>query len=92
MNELKVKFFLFLFFLISFCHAQNDSIPMDKKDIRDVLYKIFKKNDSINYKNKKLAFSLLPVPVGVSSNTGLVVSFLTSFYLGDDYKKQKCHR
>ena len=89
MNELKVKFFLFLFFLISFCHAQNDSISMDKKDIRDVLYKIFKKNDSINYKNKKLAFSLLPVPVGVSSNTGLVVSFLTSFYLGDDYKKTK---
>lgn len=89
MNALRIKFFLVLFFLFSFCYSQNDSISMDKKDIRDVLYKIFKKNDSVNYKDKKLAFSLLPVPVDVNSSTGLIISFLTSFYLGNDYTKTK---
>nr|MBU3862036.1 BamA/TamA family outer membrane protein [Flavobacterium sp. MC2016-06] len=73
-----------------FCYSQNDSIVIEKKDIRDVLYKIFNKNDSIKkYQDKKLAFSLLPVPLDVNSSSGLVISFLTSFYLGDDHEKTK---
>ncbi|MDX6191125.1 hypothetical protein SGQ83_17350 [Flavobacterium sp. Fl-318] len=90
MNSLKTKSLLFFFFLMSVCYSQNDSTAVEKNDIRDVLYKLFNKNDSVKKsKDKKLAFSLLPVPVDANSSTGLVVSFLTSFYLGDDHEKTK---
>ncbi|WP_125723221.1 BamA/TamA family outer membrane protein [Flavobacterium ustbae] len=57
---------------------------MGTRDILDVIHKIFDKQDTIRpERKKKLTFSLLPVPVGVNSSNGLVVSFLTTFYLGD---------
>ncbi|MBE8727040.1 hypothetical protein C4F50_19150 [Flavobacterium sp. KB82] len=63
---------------------------MGNHDILDVIHKIFDKNDSIKKdRQKKIAFSLLPVPVDVNSSTGLVVSFLTTFYLGEDHEKTK---
>jgi hypothetical protein len=72
------------FFLIPLCYAQNDTLSVKKKDILDVIYKIFHKNDTLKTnRDKKIAFSLLPVPVNVNSNSGLVISFLTTFYLGD---------
>lgn len=90
MNSLKIKFILLFLFVIPFCYSQNDSVVMPKRDILDVLHKIFHKNDSIEkFRDKKLAFSLLPVPIDANANTGLVVSFLTSFYLGDDHEKTK---
>ena len=90
MNVLKVGFVLFVLLATSFCYAQNDTIVVQKKDILDVLYKIFNKNDSIRKDNDKhIAFSLLPVPVGANSNNGLVISFLTTFYLGEDHEKTK---
>lgn len=69
---------------MSFCYSQNDSVANNKKDILDVLYKLFHKNDSLaRNPDKKVAFSLLPVPIDADKNAGLVVSFLTTFYLGD---------
>lgn len=90
MNHLKIKYILLLFLTQSFCQAQNDSITVKNKDILDVIHKIFHKHDTIQKRNqKKLAFSLLPVPVDVNSSAGLVVSFLTTFYLGEDHEKTK---
>lgn len=87
MNSLRIVSALLI---ASFCNAQNDSISMGNRDILDVIHRIFDKNDTIKKDNqKKLAFSLLPVPVDVNSSTGLVVSFLTTFYLGEDHQKTK---
>ena len=84
MKNLKSLIVLFFFFLTSFCYSQNDSIVNNKKDILDVLYKLFHKNDSLRMNpDKKVAFSLLPVPIDANKSAGLVVSFLTTFYLGD---------
>ncbi len=84
MSSLKIKYILFLFLIASFCQAQNDSTVVGTRDILDVIHKIFDKQDTIRpERKKKLTFSLLPVPVGVNSSNGLVVSFLTTFYLGD---------
>ncbi|UWY28262.1 hypothetical protein [Flavobacterium sp. TR2] len=84
MNNLKIKYVLVLLMVGSFCQAQNDSTAVETRDILDVIHKIFDKQDTIRPDRKrKLTFSLLPVPVGVNSSNGLVVSFLTTFYLGD---------
>ncbi|WP_241686457.1 hypothetical protein [Flavobacterium sp. YO12] len=84
MKKAKSILVLFFFFEMSFCYAQNDSISNNQKDILDVLYKLFHKNDSVRIKpEKKVAFSLLPVPIDANKSAGLVVSFLTTFYLGD---------
>ena len=73
-----------LLFLMPLCYSQNDTLPAKKKDILDVIYKIFHKNDTLKTnRDKKIAFSLLPAPVNVNSNSGLVISFLTTFYLDD---------
>lgn len=83
-NNLKIKYVLVLLMVGSFCQAQNDSTAVETRDILDVIHKIFDKQDTIRPDRKrKLTFSLLPVPVGVNSSNGLVVSFLTTFYLGD---------
>ncbi|MFH6934634.1 hypothetical protein [Flavobacterium sp. FlaQc-30] len=84
MKKAKLILVLFFFFGMPFCYAQNDSISNNQKDILDVLYKLFHKNDSVRIKpEKKVAFSLLPVPIDANKSAGLVVSFLTTFYLGD---------
>lgn len=87
MNGLKIKYVLVLLFIGSFCQAQNDSTVVGSRDILDVIHRLFYKQDTIRPETKrKVAFSLLPVPVGVNSSNGLVVSFLTTFYLGDHEK------
>ncbi len=84
MKNAKLLLGLFFFFQMHYGYCQNDSVSKNKKDILDVLYKVFHKNDSLRKnQDKKIAFSLLPVPIDADKNTGLVVSFLTTFYLGD---------
>ncbi|WP_242412084.1 hypothetical protein [Flavobacterium sp. Root186] len=84
MKNAKLLLGFFFFFQMHFGYCQNDSISNNNKDILDVLYKLFNKNDSLRKnQDKKIAFSLLPVPIDSDKNAGLVVSFLTSFYLGD---------
>ncbi|MFZ0597038.1 MAG: hypothetical protein WAM46_08655, partial [Flavobacterium sp.] len=64
MKNIKSLIILLLFFLMPFCYSQNDSVTNNRKDILDVLYKLFHKNDSVRINpDKKVAFSLLPVPV-----------------------------
>ncbi|MGO4770131.1 hypothetical protein ACEN2I_00575 [Flavobacterium sp. W22_SRS_FK3] len=71
------------FFLMPFCYAQNENFQVEKEDILDVIYKIYHKKDTLKTGgDKKIAFSLLPAPANVNSNSGLVISFLTTFYLG----------
>ncbi|MCP2027636.1 hypothetical protein L1276_002796 [Flavobacterium sp. HSC-32F16] len=84
MKNAKLLLCFFFFFQMQFSYCQNDSISHNNKDILDVLYKLFNKNDSLRKnQDKKIAFSLLPVPIDANKNAGLVVSFLTTFYLGD---------
>ncbi|SEN84049.1 hypothetical protein SAMN05444671_2229 [Flavobacterium sp. CF108] len=84
MKNAKLLLGFFFFFQMHFSYCQNDSISHNNKDILDVLYKLFNKNDSLRKnQDKKIAFSLLPVPIDANKNAGLVVSFLTTFYLGD---------
>lgn len=84
MKNAKLLLGFFFFFQMHFGYSQNDSISNNNKDILDVLYKLFNKNDSLRKnQDKKIAFSLLPVPIDANKNAGLVVSFLTTFYLGD---------
>lgn len=67
-----------------YCYAKNDTLPDKKRDILDVIHKIFHENDTLKTnRDKKFAFSLLPAQVNVDSNSGLVISFLTTFYLRD---------
>jgi len=83
MKYAKYLLTMFFLFLMPFCYSQNDSV-VNNKDILDVLYKLFNKKDSLaRNPDKKIAFSLLPVPVDADKNAGLVVSFLTTFYLGN---------
>ena len=90
MRNIRIKYIIVFLLLHSFCFAQQDSLASGKKDILDVYYKVFHKNDSTKVnKDKKVAFSLLPVPTDANSNSGLVISFLTTFYLGDDYETTK---
>ncbi|MDR6760482.1 hypothetical protein J2Y38_000661 [Flavobacterium sp. 2755] len=84
MKNAKLLLGFFFFFQMHFSYCQNDSISHNNKDILDVLYKLFNENDSLRKnQDKKIAFSLLPVPIDANKNAGLVVSFLTTFYLGD---------
>lgn len=84
MKNAKLLLGFFFFFQMHFGYSQNDSISNNNKDILDVLYKLFNKNDSLRKnQDKKIAFSLLPVPIDANKNAGLVVSFLTTFYLGN---------
>jgi len=80
---------VFFFFFISACYSQNDTVKNNTKDIRDIYKKYFLKENAFEKtKDKSIAFSLMPLP---SENTdgGLVISFLTTFYLGNDKEKTK---
>ena len=79
-----------LFFISIKSPAQKiDSLLFNSRDITDILRKAFHKKDTTELNNKKVAYSWIPIPVDATSNTGLVVSLMTSFYLGDDHEKTK---
>lgn len=97
MNYLQLRSVLSFLFFTCFCYSQNDSITHKKdslvhnsKDIIDVYKKIFSKNDTVRHDaKKKIAFSLSPIPVEGNGETKIIVSFLSTFYLGDDHEKTK---
>lgn len=90
MNSVTSRIFILLFFVCSFGNAQKiDSLLVNSRDITDILRELFKKKDTTQLNNKKVAYSFLPVPIDGTSNTGLIVSFMTSFYLGEDHEKTK---
>lgn len=85
---LKISFLLF--FVTTLAQAQKiDSLIVNSRDITDILRELFNKKDTTKLDNKKVAYSFLPVPVDATANTGLVVSLMTSFYLGEDHEKTK---
>lgn len=50
----------------------------------------FSKDDTVRHDaKKKIAFSLSPIPVEGNGETKIIVSFLSTFYLGDDHEKTK---
>lgn len=82
--------FLLLPLGIGYSQSSTDTISRNSKDIKDVLKKYVLKGDSFDkFGNRKVAFSLMPAPAGSNSSRGLVISFLTTFYLGDDHQKTK---
>ena len=87
MRRLSFGMFLLLLLLSNTSVAQSDSIYRGTRDINDYLRQLFSKKhktDSVEVDNKKVAFSLLPAPVDANANTGLVVSFVSSFNLGEE--------
>ncbi|UOK41137.1 MULTISPECIES: hypothetical protein [Flavobacterium] len=90
MNHLFVAILAIFLFSTDIGYSQSDSIKYNSKDIRDIYKKIFVKNDSINkFKDKRIAFSLFPSPAGSDAGGGFVISFLTTFYLGEDTKNTR---
>lgn len=90
MNKLLAKFFILFFFISTVSQAQKiDSLVVNSRDIADILRSVFNKKDTTTLDNKKVAYSFLPIPIDGTSNTGLIVSFMTSFYLGEDHEKTR---
>lgn len=90
MNWFACKITVMLFFITSLTQAQKiDSLLVNSRDITDILRELFNKQDTTQLNNKKVAYSFLPVPIDGTSNTGLIVSFMSSFYLGEDHDKTK---
>jgi len=80
---------VFFFFSINVCYSQNDTIINNSRDIQDIYKKYFLKDKPFEKpNNKSVAFSLMPLPSG-NTEGGLVISFLTTFYLGNDKVKTK---
>lgn len=81
---------LLLFLVTSFANAQKlDSLVVNSEDITDIMRTLFNKQDTTKLDNKKVAYSLLPIPIDATVNTGLVVSLMTSFYLGDNREETR---
>ena len=81
---------LILFFFTSSCFSQNDSIKNNSVDVRDFYKKYFLKGKDFKHTtDKKVAFSLIPLPSETNTEVGLVISFLTTFYLGHNKETTK---
>ena len=89
----KKHFFLFFIALISSFSSFSQKIDFRSNDIdlKQILESIFINPDSVRKKEdqSKIAFSLIPAPDLKSSDGGLVVSFVTTFYMDHDHDKTK---
>jgi outer membrane protein assembly factor BamA len=83
-----VLFFVVLFSFSSF--SQKIDFRSNDLDGKQILKSIFSKNDSLKTKEpKKIAFSLMPAPDMKSTENGLVVSFVTTFFLDKNHQTTK---
>lgn len=92
MGFIKQSLFLFVFLISSSSvFAQKINLRSNDIDLKQILESIFVNPDSIKKKEdqSKVAFSLIPAPDLKSSDGGLVVSFVTTFYLDHDYETTK---
>ncbi|PWA10790.1 BamA/TamA family outer membrane protein [Flavobacterium laiguense] len=81
-------FFVVLSSLSSF--SQKIDFRSNDLDGKQILKSIFSKNDTLNAKApKKIAFSLMPAPDLKSAEGGLVVSFVTTFFLDKNHETTK---
>ncbi|WP_348800364.1 BamA/TamA family outer membrane protein [Flavobacterium adhaerens] len=70
--------------------SQRIDFRSEDLDMQQILRGIFVKKDSIKKENdQKIAFSLIPAPDMKSSEKGLVVSFVTTFYADSNHEKTK---
>jgi hypothetical protein len=92
MSFIKQKIFSFIFLISSFSSfSQKIDFKSDDIDLKQILKSIFVIPDSVNKKEdqSKIAFSLIPAPDLKSSEGGLVVSFVTTFYLDHNHENTK---
>jgi outer membrane protein assembly factor BamA len=83
---------LLLFILASSFSSFSQKIDFrsDSLDMKHILKSIFVKNDTAKKKDpNKIAFSLMPAPDLKSAEGGLVVSFVTTFFLDANHETTK---
>jgi outer membrane protein assembly factor BamA len=84
---------LVLLFVVTYSFSsfsQKINFRSDSLDMKYVLKSIFLKNDTLKKKEpSKIAFSLMPAPDMKSSEGGLVVSFVTTFFLDENHETTK---
>lgn len=84
------KLLLVVFFSTFSCFSQADSTAYDQLDMKHILKEFFLKKDTVKeYNDNKIAFSLLPAPNSNNTTGGLVVSFVTTFYVGGNHETTK---
>lgn len=91
MGYIKRNWFLF-FVLASSLSAYSQKIDLrsDSLDMKNILKSIFVKKDTAKKKEpSKIAFSLMPAPDLKSAEGGLVVSFVTTFFLDENHETTK---
>lgn len=92
MSFIKRNWLLLVIIAASFsAHSQKIDFKSDSLDMKYILKTIFLKNDTLKKKANpnKVAFSLMPAPDMKSAEGGLVVSFVTTFFLGEDHETTK---
>ncbi|PZX94925.1 hypothetical protein DOS84_05085 [Flavobacterium aquariorum] len=84
---------LLLFFIVTSSFSsfsQKIDFRSDSLDMKQILKSIFIKKDTAKKKEpSKIAFSLIPAPDMKSSEGGLVVSFVTTFFLDENHETTK---
>ena len=91
MSFIKHNLLLFVVLISSFSSfSQKIDFKSDSLDMKHILKSIFIKNDTAKKKEpSKVAFSLMPAPDMKSSEGGLVVSFVTTFFLDENHETTK---
>jgi outer membrane protein assembly factor BamA len=91
MGFIKQIFFLFLVFITSISSfSQKIDFRSNDLDGKKILKTLFSSKDTLKTKEpSKIAFSLMPAPDMKSSEGGLVVSFVTTFFLDENHETTK---
>jgi len=91
MGFIKRNWLLTLILVSSFSsYSQKIDFRSDGLDMKYILKSVFLKNDTIQKKNpNKVAFALMPAPDMKSAEGGLVVSFVTTFFLDKNHETTK---
>jgi len=92
MGFIKHNLLLFFVLLSSFSlFSQKIDLRSKDVDIKQILLSIFTDNDSVKKEEDhgKIAFSLIPAPDMKSAEGGLVVSFVTTFFMDENHDTTK---
>lgn len=91
MSFIKQNLFLFLVFITSgSSFSQKIDLKSNDLDGKKILKTFFSNKDTVKTKEPgKIAFSLIPAPDMKSSEGGLVVSFVTTFFMDKNHETTK---
>jgi len=83
--------FLYVIFISISCFSQKIDFKSKDLDGKQIFNHLFIKKDSLQKKvrKSKIGFSLIPAPDLKSSEGGLVLSFVTTFFLGENHESTK---